>query len=114
MAAYIMRYVAALAVLLAFAAPALAQQSQPVSPQGQPVMNQALNASALTKSDTTVFTRTRGVYIGDAAACNIAVLFSGSAAAVTLANVQPGRYYPFSIIKLMSTNTTCAAVTVLY
>lgn len=83
-------------------------------PSGQPVLNQALEARALTKSDSTTFNQTRGVFIGDAAACNIAVLFANDSSAVTLTNVQSGQAYPFSIKKLMSTSTTCTAVIALY
>lgn len=84
-------------------------------PSGQPVLNQARSGVALTKSDSTVLTPTRGVFIGDAAACNIAVVFDADGTtAVTLANVQPGLAYPFAIRKLMSTNTTCTAVIALY
>jgi hypothetical protein len=87
---------------------------QLLSPSGQPVLNQGVNARALTKSDSTIFLVTRGVFIGDATACNIAVLFVADANPVTLTNVQSGQTYPFQIIKLMSTGTTCATVFALY
>ncbi len=101
------------AALIGGVAVAVAQTAI-VPPVGQPVLNQARQARALTKSDTAPVQATRGLFIGDAAACNIAVIFNGDSAAVTLANVQPGATLPFSIRMLMSTNTTCAAVTAFY
>jgi len=93
-----------------FASQALAQ----APPAGVATFNQALQARLLTKSDSTVFPVTRGLFIGDATACNIAVRFKGDTAAVTFTNVQSGALLPFSVTKLMSTNTTCAAVVALY
>ena len=87
-----------------------------VPPVGAPVLNQARQGVAVTKSDTAVFTPTRGVYIGDGTACDIAVRFVGDNATTftVLQNVQPGGAYPFSIIMLRSTSTSCAAVSLLY
>src|SRR6476646_6676423 len=83
-------------------------------PAGVGVLNQALGARAVTKSDTTVIQTTRALFIGDAAACNIALILSGDSAAVTFSNVQPGEVLPFSAFKVMSTNTTCATIVALY
>lgn len=101
------------AVLVALCGQSFAQPA----PSGQAVQNQAVNAVLLTKSDTTIFTQTKGVYVGDASACNIAVVFSQApppGSAVTLTNIQTGIPMPLSITKLMSTNTTCATVFALY
>lgn len=104
--------VAILAILcLCFAAMGARAQAPP---NGLAVLNQGLGARALTKSDTVKIVTTRGVYIGDATPCNIAVVFNGDSAAVTLTNVQGGVAYPFSVNQLMSTNTTCATVFGLY
>ena len=107
------RLTLAAAALALFGAAAYAQTAV-VPPAGQPVLNQGRQARALTKSDTVFIQPTRYIYIGDAAACTIAVVFVGDSAAVTLATAQPGRVLPLSIIKLMSTNTTCSAVTAIY
>lgn len=101
--------VAALALSWSFAR---AQQLPP--PSGQAVLNQAVAARLLTPSDASKITTTRGIYIGDSGACNVAVLFSADSASVTLANVQTGTTYPFSIVQLLSTGTTCATVFGLY
>ena len=101
------------AALLGGIAVAIAQTAV-VPPVGQPVLNQARQGRLLTKSDTTFIQPTRGVHIGDASACDIAVIFVGDSAAVTLANLQSGSDHPYAINKLMSTNTTCTAVTALY
>ncbi len=76
--------------------------------------NQALSARAVTKSDTTVLVATRALAIGDATACNIAVLFLNDTSPITFLNVQSGQILPFSVTKVMSANTTCTAVTALY
>lgn len=81
---------------------------------GTPVLNQARQMRLLTKSDTVFIQPTRGIHIGDAAACDIAVVGTGDSAAVTLSTEQPGSDHPYSIIKLMSTNTTCTSVVGLY
>mgnify|MGYP001618645656 CR=1 FL=1 len=62
-------------------------------PSGQPQLNQARQARLLVKSDTTVIPQTRGLFIGDAAACNIALLFVADSAAVTFAR-SPGTPLP--------------------
>ncbi len=105
------------ALALLFSVGVSAAQQGPLPPFGTPVLNQGIQARVLTKSNTTIFQKTRGVFIGDAAACNIAVVFitdTPSTGAVTLSNVQSGAVYPFQIIKLMSTNTTCTSVVALY
>jgi hypothetical protein len=97
----------ALITLLLLPTAALAQTPA----QGSLTLNQCSQFRALTKSDTATFTPTRGLQIGDASACNIAIIGAQDTAAVTIANVQTGQILPFAVTKLMSTNTTCAAVT---
>lgn len=104
----------ALALGLGLLIGAVASADAARAPGGQPVMNQARGAVLLTKSDATVFSQTRGLFIGDAAACDIALRFVDDSAAVTFANVQPGLVYPFMVRQLMSTGTTCTAVIALY
>ena len=84
--------------------------ADPVVPSGLAVLNQSLYGLPLTKSDTTVLVPTRGVYIGDAAPCNLSVEFAANpGTAVAVDSVQPGLTYPFSITKLKAA-TTCADV----
>ena len=83
------------------------------TPGGMPVLNNT-QARLLTKSDTTAVPITHAVYIGDAAACDIAVILSRDTSAVTFSKVQPGSTVPIQIRKLMSTNTTCTVVIALY
>lgn len=101
------RVLAVLLILLA--GPALAQ----TQPAGQATLNQAIQSASLTKGST-VFAPTRGIYIGDATACDIAVKFRNDTNAVTLTNVQPGAAYPFQIVNLASSGTTCTTVIALY
>lgn len=83
-------------------------------PSGQPVLNQAVSAAAITPSDSTIFKQTRGLHVGDAAACAVKVMFANDSVAVVLSNLQPGGVYPYSIIRLYATGgTTCAAVAAL-
>ena len=109
-----MKYLGIGAFLVLAWAASVALAAQLIPPSGQHVLNQAVNARALTKSDSTIFLVTRGLFIGDAAACNIAVLFNADASPVTLTNVQSGALLPFQVVKLMSANTTCATVFALY
>ncbi len=86
-------------------------QSPPI---GTPVLNQGISARLLTKSDTAYVLETRALFIGDATACNVALLFNNDTAAVTFTNVQSGALLPFQIVKLMSAGTTCTSVVALY
>lgn len=103
---------AAFFVALALAAPAWAAGE--MVPSGSPALNQARQARLLTKSDATILIPTRGIFIGDAAACNVALMFVGDSSAVTFNNVQSGATYPFQIKQLMSTGTSCTSVIALY
>jgi hypothetical protein len=104
------------ALVLLFSGEALAAANQ--APTGTPVINQGRAGVAVVKSDATVLPATRALYIGDAAACTIAVIFANDFprgnGAVTLPSVQPGAFLPLSVVKVMSTNTTCASIVALY
>lgn len=86
-----------------------------IKPVGAPVLNQALQGVAQTKSDTTVFVATRGIHVGDGTACDVTVRFQGDNAStfVALQNLQPGSDHPYSIVQLRAA-TTCTAITLLY
>ena len=88
-------------------------------PNGEATLNQGISARAVTKSDSTILPGTRGLYVGDAAACAVAVVLqadnaTGAGTAVTFSNVQPGSFLPLQVAKVMSTNTTCTSVVALY
>jgi hypothetical protein len=102
-------------VLLFLSLPAFAQ-SGPFPPGGQPTLNQASQFVADTPSDTTILVPTRGLFIGNSTACNIAVVGAQgiSPSAVTLSNVNAGQILPFSVVKVMATNTTCTGIVLLY
>jgi hypothetical protein len=113
--ARVAREAAFLAVFLCAALAVVPALAQP-APSGQATLNQGRSATLLTPGDSTTITATRGLHIGDAAACNIAVVFSADSlttGAVTLPNVQPGLSYPYSIKRLLATGTTCTHVTAL-
>ncbi len=76
--------------------------------------NQALSARVVTKSDTTVLVPTRALSIGDATACDIAVIFLNDTAPIIFHNRQSGSLLPFSVTKVMSADTTCSDIVVLY
>lgn len=86
-----------------------------VRPVGAPMLNQALQGVSQTKSDTTVFTPTRGIHVSDGSACDVSVRFVGDNATTftTLQNLQPGSDHPYSIIQLRAA-TTCTAIVLLY
>lgn len=97
-----------------FLLPAVALAQVP--PTGTQTLNQAVSAQALTPGNSTTIVPTRGLHIGDAAACNIAVVFANDSlttGAVTLPNVQPGIAYPYRIKRLLATGTTCVSITAL-
>jgi len=103
-------------VLLGIVAASAAWAQTP--PTGSPSLNQALSARTVTKSDATILPATRGLYVGDAAACTLAVVFqadnvTGTGTAVTFSNVQPGSLLPFQVAKVMAA-TTCTLVVALY
>ena len=95
-------------VLLIATAPHLAYAAQAVT-------NQGVSMSSVTKSDATVINPpTKAILIGDAAACNIALILQNDTAAVTLTNIQPGQILPLQAKKVMSTNTTCATIIAIF
>lgn len=102
----------ALALLVSVAFQAFAQ-SGPVAPIY--TLNQGLKAAVVTPNDTTTFLPvTRAVFIGNATACNIAVLMANDTVAVTFLNVQSGQFLPLQVKKVMATNTTCSNIVALY
>jgi hypothetical protein len=80
-------------------------------PPGE-VINQARKALAITPSDATPLALgpTRGVYIGAAAACALAVILADDTAAVTFSAVPSGTFLPIRAKTVMATNTTCTAI----
>lgn len=60
-------------------------------------------AAAVTKSDVTAL-KLRGLYVGGAG--DVAVILKGDTDAVTFKAVPVGTILPFSITKVMSTNTS--------
>lgn len=97
-----------LAFLFVLFIPALAMAANEVTPIGDSVLNQASQARAVVKSDSTVLPQTRGIFNGEATACDIALVLAADTAAVTFKNVPSGAFMPVSAIKIMSTNTTCS------
>lgn len=67
----------------------------------------ALNAEAVTKSDSTTYTPTSALYIGVGG--NVAVTTEGGQV-VTFENVLGGTWIPLQVTKVMSTNTTASSI----
>lgn len=84
------------------------QAQQPL--KGQLVLNQVTQAEVLVKDNNGSISPTKGIYIGDAAACNAAFIFAGGNSAVVLNSLQPGTSLPISIRQLRSTSTTCTNI----
>jgi hypothetical protein len=76
------------------------------------VVNQARVARAVTPSDSTPLALgpTRGIYIGAAAACALAVILADDTSAVTFAAVPSGTFLPIRAKTVMATNTTCTPI----
>jgi hypothetical protein len=76
------------------------------------VINQARVARAVTPADNTPLALgpTRGLYIGAAAACAVAVILADDTAAVTFSAVPAGTFMPIRAKVVMATNTTCTAM----
>ena len=72
----------------------------------------ATSGVAVTKSDSTVLPVTRGLWVGGAG--DVAVIFTGDTAALTLAGVTAGSMLPVQVTKVMSTNTTATLIVALY
>ena len=70
----------------------------------------AWGAAAVTKSDSTTFTRTRGLYVGGAG--DVALDVGGTV--VTFVGVPAGALLPVSFLRVMSTNTTATSMVALY
>jgi len=95
-------------IILGFAAEA---GPPPTSPT-----NQAWKAVIAATSNTVNLPGgvTVGIYIGDATACNIAVILANDTSAVTFTNVQSGAIIPFRVKRVMVTNTNCTSIIALY
>jgi hypothetical protein len=100
-----LKYLTALAVLL-IAVPALAQKP----PTGQRVLNQGRSFVAVTPHNDNDIVPTRGLHIGDAAACHVAVIGVGDSSPVVLPNLQPGQWYPAEVKRIRVTGTTCTSI----
>ena len=68
--------------------------------------------AAVTASDATVVPQTRGIWVGGAG--NLAVIFAGDSAAVTLVGVAAGTMLPIQVTKVMATNTTATSIVELF
>jgi hypothetical protein len=99
------------AVVLSVALSSAALAQNP--PYGTRTINQVSQFRALTPGSGTLIA-TKGLYVGDATACDIAVRGAQDSSAVTLHNVQSGAIYPFSVNQLLVSGTTCTSVFGLY
>lgn len=72
----------------------------------------AFRGAAVTASDATILPVTRALYIGGAG--DVAVIFAGDTAAVTLSGAQAGSILPVQVTRVMSTNTTATNIVALW
>jgi hypothetical protein len=98
-----------LMLLLSFPPAAWGQVGPPAE-----VINQARKAATITPSDTVDLVQgaTRFVYLPQATACNIAVIFVDDTVAITLAipvSTNPD-FIPMRVKRVMATNTTCTPI----
>jgi hypothetical protein len=76
------------------------------------VVNQARVARTVTPSDTVDLPLgpTRGLYIGSATACPVAVILADDTSAVTFAAVPTGTFMPIRAKRVLATGTTCTPI----
>jgi hypothetical protein len=67
-------------------------------------------AQAVTKSDSTTYSPTKAIWVGTAG--DLAVIMADDDSAVTFEDVAAGSLLPFSVTKVMSTNTTASGIVV--
>lgn len=78
----------------------------------QTARDPARKAALVTPSDSTVIQSCRGIWVGGAG--DIAVIMSDDDTAVTFVGVQAGTLLPFSVSKVMSTNTDATNICVVW
>lgn len=71
-------------------------------------LKQPTATSAVTASDATALTCTKGLWVGTAG--NLSLKLSGDSAAVTWKNVPSGTYVPGSVIRVMAATTAADVV----
>jgi hypothetical protein len=79
-----------------------------------PNPNSASYASAVTKSDSTVLTATRGLWVGGAGNVTVTMAGENPQGAVTFVGVAAGTLLPISVVKVMDTNTTATDMLALW
>ena len=72
----------------------------------------AHTANAVTKSDSTTFNPTRGVYVGGAGNIKVDMAYSGTA--ITFTGVLAGSFLPIQVTRIYSTGTTATDMVALY
>jgi hypothetical protein len=72
----------------------------------------ATSAAVVTKSDSTVLAPTRALWVGGTG--DVAVIFTGDTAAVTISAVPAGTLLPIQVSKVMSTNTSATLILALF
>lgn len=103
---------AALLLIILSAVPAGAQT---------PVINQAERAVAITPANGVAFTATKGLFTAGTttvaattAACALSMKLKNDQALVTYNNILPGVVYPYEVVDIEATNTTCVGIVGLY
>lgn len=72
----------------------------------------ASHAYAITPSDSTILTPTRGLWIGVGGAIKVDTV--GGETAVTFSGIPSGTLLPIAVTKVYSTNTTASSIVGLY
>ena len=89
----------------------------PLSPSGLAVLNQGIDAAAVTPSDTIAVGPTRALYVGDPLSTGelTVVMFNDNTQTpITFSNVPSGTFLPINVLFVMSTGTTCTNIVALY
>lgn len=82
-------------------------------PLGQPVINNGLLATAVTKSDTAVIGPTRSLYVGGTGDVAVVMYGDNTNTSVKFVAVPVGTILPINVAKVMSTGTTATNIVAL-
>lgn len=79
---------------------------------GRIIADSYRGGAAVTPSDTTVLSPTRGLFIGGAG--NVTVDFADGTTGVLLTAISVGTIHPVSVVKVKATGTTATAIVALF
>ena len=83
-----------------------------LNPTGSAVLNQGLQAAAVTKSDTTLIGPTRGLYVGTTGNVVVIMYADNTATSISFVAVPAGMILPLNVAKVMAATTASDIVAI--